>query len=154
MTDRSVPFTLSVKLSFLTRLERVLDLAHAQGMLHGPRGKTNKLAFELLERSVANLESDFLALGLVTPTPSALPTAARVATDPATRAAVRAAHDARTAHMANVAGAAPVVSPLQATLEAGYRAALHAASPFVSELDAPEPGSLPEPPGVDWDQTP
>jgi hypothetical protein len=157
MSDRAVPFTLSVKLSFLARMERVLDLAQAQGIFRSPRGRTNKLALELLERALSDLESDFIATGLMlpatTPATPALPTASLAATDPTTRAAIRAAHDARSASLAQLGGGTHQ-APAQPALEAGYRSTQAQASPFLSELDQATPTPLPAPDGIDWDSTP
>lgn len=131
--DRAVPFSLSLPLSQIQRLERVLAVASAQGMLVSPPSRPNKLAAELLMQHVLRMEKEFRAVGLLPPeepvAPGALPAsapvavdAARLATDPDARARARAAQGF---------GATPV-------------------------SDGEQEGGkvLPEPPGVNWDNQP
>lgn len=128
--DRAVPFSLSLPLSQIQRLERVLAVASAQGMLVSPPSRPNKLAAELLMQHVLRMEKEFRAVGLLPPeepvAPGALPASAPVALD-ATRLATDP--EARAKARANAGfGATP-------TPAAGQ------------EGDTP----LPEPPGIDWE---
>ena len=162
MTDRAIPFTLSIKSSILTRLERVLSVAASQGRLHGDPNKTNRLATELLIQAMTTLEQEYAAQGLLhlpfpapqapqaglpiapatyaaalpLPTPSGAPLSA--ANDPAYRAQLRAAHDASAARLT---GAAHTPVSL-AELEAQYR----------------NQGTLPQkleaPSDIDWERVP
>lgn len=156
MTDRAVPFTLSIKMSLISRMERVLNVAAMQGRLHSGTGRTNKLAVELLLQAVATLEQEYASQGLlpdatlgglpslpVAPTTYALPLTAQApqnapsaASDPAYRAQVRAAHDAQTARLSGGAFTPPTL----AELEAAYRAQGAESKP----LEAPA--------GIDWDR--
>jgi hypothetical protein len=158
MTDRAVPFTLSIKMSQIARLERVLNLAASQGRLQSGPNRTNKLAAELLLQALATLEQEYAAQGLlpeatlgglpslpIAPTAYALPlpvqapqSAPSAASDPAYRAQVRAAHDARTARLSGGAFTPPTL----AELEAAYRAQGAESKP----LEAPA--------GIDWDRAP
>lgn len=158
MSDRAVPFTLSIKMSQIARMERVLNLAASQGRLQSGPNRTNKLAVELLLQAIATLEQEYVAQGLIpeaalgalpslpiAPTTYALPltpqapqNAPSAASDPAYRAQVRAAHDARSAQL--VGGHYPATS--LAELEAAYRA------------QGAESKPLDPPAGIDWDRAP
>lgn len=90
--DRCVPFSLSIPISQLERLERVLLIALAKGRLQGDPGRLNKLAAALLVQRMTELETEFRMLGLLDE--PAVPTqvdAASLARDPALRNAARAA---------------------------------------------------------------
>ena len=163
MTDRAVPFTLSIKVSQISRLERVLKVAAMQGRLHSGADRVNKLASELLFQAISTLEQEYIAQGLLPahagappapPAPLTLAPAAYAppvapvglqnpASDPSYRAQLRAAHDARSAHLAG----AVLPSVTLTDLEASYRAALAPAGGAGNGLlEAPE--------GVDWDRAP
>ena len=154
MSDRAVPFTLSLKVSQITRLERVLQVAAMQGRLQSDASRVNKLACELLMQALATLEQEYIAQGILTgPTQGPLPalpiaptTYAAIlppgnapqallspANDPAYRAQIRAAHDARTAQLTG--GGALHAGPSLAELEAAYRAQGAAPAPLVAPDD-------------------
>jgi hypothetical protein len=155
MTDRAVPFTLSIKVSQLARIERVLTAACAQGRLKGDPHRPNKLAAELLLQAVADLETLCDPQGLLAAPAAPAPPAFHPpphpdpflplpspASDPAYRAQIRAAHDARAARLAG----APLPAATLPELEAAYRAAM--------APDSLSSAPLPVPEGIDWDRTP
>lgn len=129
--DRAIPFSLSLPMTKLERLERVLKIAVHQGKLTGDPSRPNKLAAEALMVLCAQWEAEFRAQGLLPHegpmapgmAPASAPVdAARLATDPDARARARAAQGF---------GATPV-------------------------SDGEQEGGkvLPEPPGVNWDNQP
>lgn len=87
--DRAIPFSISIPLSKLERLEQVLKLAVSQGRLTGDPNRPNKLAAEALIWLTAQWEAEFRAQGLLAAAP--VLDAARLATDPDARAKARAA---------------------------------------------------------------
>jgi hypothetical protein len=129
--DRAIPFSISLSLSKLERLERVLKLAAHQGRLTGDTARPNKLAAEALMILCAQWEADFRAQGLLPheepiatgALPASMPVdSARLATDPAARARARAAQGFD--HAAN-----------GATDQTGVQ-------------------TLAAPPGINWDEVP
>lgn len=127
--DRAIPFSLSIPLSHLERLERVLGIAAQQGRLTGDAHRPNKLAAEALMQLAVQWEAEFRAQGLLAPAPSAQPA---LSPTPAPINAGRLAADPVAREQARRAGG---FSP---------------ASTF--DADGSDDIVLPEPPGINWDK--
>lgn len=130
--DRAIPFSLSLPFSQLQRMERVLGIAAQQGMLVSPASRPNKLAAELLMQQVARLENEFRLAGL-------LP------------------HEAPVAPGA-IPASMPMPDSARLATDPDARARARAAQGFdgapVTHDGQTAPGTLSEPPGVDWEKVP